>query len=569
MNRSAPLLLLVGMAVAFSAAACNYPGISAPTPFVFPTSNLALTAVFTPTDGLPATVVAPSAAIPTNTVTIDQDATHTPPASPISPSYTPTQTFVPPTAILAPTLTPVPPTPTRVLTQTPIPTVSYAGPGSRNGPSQIAAYQNQPLTIDGVFDDWEIERYGVGSIVAGAVNWNGEADLSARVMWSWDENNLYLAARVKDDVYVQNASGDQIYKGDSLEIFMDTNVSTDFYRQALDADDYQLGISPGSSQPGNSPEAYLWYPQAEAGTRQKVKVGAMPVEDGYRIEASIPWNIFGVNPKSGQHLGFAFSVSDNDKPGDRVQQSMVSNVATRSLTDPTTWGDLALSSSPARASNPQKRPGPSVNAVYFDQPPSLNTDFADWGQVSYPINQVAYGNDQWSNLADLSGNFKAGWDDDYLYLRVQVYDDRYVQNAKGQNLFKGDSLEILFDVNVPVDYYEQSLSGDDHQLGISPGSPGPGITPEAYLWFPQSNAGSRPQVRIAATATVDGYIVEAAIPWEIFGVLPAHGQHYGFAISISDNDQVERDVQQSMISNVARRGLTDPTTWGDLTLSQP
>ena len=62
----------------------------------------------------------------------------------------------------------------------------------------------------------------------------------------------------------------------------------------------------------------------------------------YRVEAAIPWNVFELSPVNGTHYGFCMSVSDNDNPGENAQQSMVSNVATRHLTDPTTWGDLQL-----------------------------------------------------------------------------------------------------------------------------------------------------------------------------------------------------------------------------------
>jgi hypothetical protein len=61
-----------------------------------------------------------------------------------------------------------------------------------------------------------------------------------------------------------------------------------------------------------------------------------------RYEVAIPWSVFEVKPKSGQHFGFVLSVSDNDNLSQNVQQKMVSNVKTRILTDPTTWGDLTL-----------------------------------------------------------------------------------------------------------------------------------------------------------------------------------------------------------------------------------
>ncbi len=61
-----------------------------------------------------------------------------------------------------------------------------------------------------------------------------------------------------------------------------------------------------------------------------------------RYEVAIPWTVFEVKPKSGQHFGFVLSISDNDNASANAQQTMVSNVKTRILVDPTTWGDLTL-----------------------------------------------------------------------------------------------------------------------------------------------------------------------------------------------------------------------------------
>ncbi len=138
----------------------------------------------------------------------------------------------------------------------------------------------------------------------------------------------------------------------------------------------------------------------------------------------------------------------------------------------------------------------------------------------------------------------------------------------GANLFKGDSLEILLDTDVSADFYVTTLSPDDFQLGISDGRPNVSGTKEAYLWLPTNIAGSRSSVKIASSRSdADGITrIEVAIPWTIFGITPASGDHFGFVLSASDNDNSADNVQQSMVSNVKTRVLTNPTTWGDLTL---
>jgi hypothetical protein len=44
--------------------------------------------------------------------------------------------------------------------------------------------------------------------------------------------------------------------------------------------------------------------------------------------------------------------------------------------------------------------------------------------------------------------------------------------------------------------------------------------------------------------------------------------HFGFALRINDDDDVDIDLQQSAVANVPGANLSDPTTWGDLVLTK-
>jgi hypothetical protein len=41
-------------------------------------------------------------------------------------------------------------------------------------------------------------------------------------------------------------------------------------------------------------------------------------------------------------MGLALNANDNDTPGTAAQEVMMSHVASRTLTDPTSWGTLTL-----------------------------------------------------------------------------------------------------------------------------------------------------------------------------------------------------------------------------------
>ena len=267
-KRGFPLLALSLLAIAMIA--CNFPFVSSPTPIVFPTPDLTMTAVFNPT------VTQGAIVFPTQT--------SLPPWS----SPTPTQISQLPTPL--PTNTPLPPTATPLPTATP--TKSYAGPDKRPKFSMIAYHFTNPPQIDGRLGEWKQDRYLIESVVFGKSNHSGPDDLSGRAMLGWDDNNLYVGIRVIDDKYVQNAKKADLFKGDSLDILLDTNVPKDYYLGALNGDDFQLGISPGSPNPNVNVEAYIWFPKSSEASRGDVITSARTREDGYVVESAIPWSIF-------------------------------------------------------------------------------------------------------------------------------------------------------------------------------------------------------------------------------------------------------------------------------------
>lgn len=243
-------------------------------------------------------------------------------------------------------------------------------------------------------------------------------------------------------------------------------------------------------------------------------------------------------------------------------------------TKPTTAANPSATKTSAPAATatvPSTRTRTQVVAKYIDKALTIDGDWGEWKDLTteYPMNNVVWGKQNWSNADDLSGSFHVGWDNTYLYIAAKIHDDKYVQNATGENIYLGDGLEVLLDTNLQGDYYYNKLSPDDFQLGIAPGRPDPAAgNREAYLWFPSNLAHSRSDVKIGSILEDGVYRVEAAIPWSLFEITPTNGGHYGFALSANDNDDPNHNLQQSMISNVAGRVLADPTTWGDLQLTK-
>jgi hypothetical protein len=230
-------------------------------------------------------------------------------------------------------------------------TVSSPGsaPASPDGPilvtTAVAAHRRpQPPTIDGFLDEWtSFPAYHSAHRVYAHSSWNGRETLQAFWYLAWDDDHLYVAATVVDDVHVQTQPGNLAYRGDSLELQIDTNVAAglDYLTPAV----YQILLSPGDFE-ALPPSAFRFRGNDQRQIRDApghaIRVAARKTLNGYTLEAAIPWRDLGVTPYAGLVLGLALNANDNDTPGAAVQEVMVSNVPGRMLTNPATWGTITL-----------------------------------------------------------------------------------------------------------------------------------------------------------------------------------------------------------------------------------
>lgn len=208
-----------------------------------------------------------------------------------------------------------------------------------------AAYFNTPPQLDGDLSEWAgLTAVSINHITEQKESWNGIMDLEAYWQMGWDEQNLYFAVTIKDDIHVQANEPKFAYYGDSLELQLDTDRNGD-WGAIVNQDDFQYVISPGNFA-GLRPSAFRFqgndanFPTDAPGTQARIT--AVSTTDGYIIEAAIPWTDIGVQPQEGLVLGAALSVNDNDKPGVADQELMLSHIASRRWRDPTSWGTMTL-----------------------------------------------------------------------------------------------------------------------------------------------------------------------------------------------------------------------------------
>lgn len=221
---------------------------------------------------------------------------------------------------------------------------SSAAPGQPGSGQVVAVRLATPPTIDADFSDWPEGPTAVSNHVVHRSNDVTRAP-NARAVWQmgWDGTYLYVATAVTDAVHVQTQQGNQVWRGDSLELQIETNPARN--GRTLGPTNFQIALSPGNFT-DIPPSAFRFQGRADGAMRDapghNIIVAAQQTGDGYLLEAAIPWSDLNMTPAPGQRLGLALNLNDNDTPNTARQEMMLSNVSTRLFADPASWGMLTL-----------------------------------------------------------------------------------------------------------------------------------------------------------------------------------------------------------------------------------
>lgn len=226
-----------------------------------------------------------------------------------------------------------------------------------NTPDLSAAQVDKPITIDGDLSEWKglpcFDAKRADQVSFGdPAQWGGPQDLSGRVCYAWDAQNLYVSFRVWDDQIVQVNSGANLWEGDHVELWFDTQLQLDFDSNQAGDDDFQVGISPGDFK-AVKPDFYIFTPpgaqeravQLPSISGDKVEFSVARTADGYTGEVKLPATVLkGLRLSPDNTIGVSFEPSDTDTPGSSAQEMMIS-LAPKSSSqwgNPTNWNNLTL-----------------------------------------------------------------------------------------------------------------------------------------------------------------------------------------------------------------------------------
>jgi len=135
--------------------------------------------------------------------------------------------------------------------------------------------------------------------------WGGKNDMSYAGFMMWDEDNLYLAVDLKDNVHTQNDTGTNVWRGDGLQLGICKPGDKVFNEIAVSltkggAEVYEFNTNFGVS----------------AGMIEKAECEIIRTNGGTSYEVKIPWSeLLGANFKAEDGAEIMFSMLANDADG--------------------------------------------------------------------------------------------------------------------------------------------------------------------------------------------------------------------------------------------------------------
>jgi len=209
--------------------------------------------------------------------------------------------------------------------------------------------------------------------------------------------------------------------------------------------------------------------------------------------------------------------------------------------------------------------------------PEIDGDLADWASVPerYRLSEVVFRDQDVTDRlgADSPGVVALEYDEEALYLAVVSEDDVYSQANTGNQIWRGDALDINL-TTAGTDQVSGRPDGDDFQLTMTP-QDADGAT--AAVWFTgngNSFADNTTDLRVslAGAVSADGsWVLEAAIAWSVFGLDgPPPGDIAALvAVFDSDGEEVDGAPRQTVILGHTGAEFQRPQTWGTLTFQRP
>lgn len=134
---------------------------------------------------------------------------------------------------------------------------------------------------------------------------------------------------------------------------------------------------------------------------------------------------------------------------------------------------------------------------------------------------------------DLKGEIRFVWDRDALYFAASVTDQDVVVHNTARDIWRDDLFELYVDPQGDGLYWD---GHEDFQIGFRPHRKNDAV--EVWSWFQGGDNPSEEGMILAAGYVHEtGYVIEGAIRWHYFDLLPEGGQILNLSVALHDIDR--------------------------------
>jgi hypothetical protein len=214
--------------------------------------------------------------------------------------------------------------------------------------------------------------------------------------------------------------------------------------------------------------------------------------------------------------------------------------------------------------------------------PNIDGDFAKWEDgplyVLDSASKIRAGRNLWKGPAQSSARVALGWDDDYLYVGVDVTNPEVYQPFFERGIEKGDGFQIALETAFRKNFLAVRPAGDEYSLWFSPGDfkeVKPSVfSVEDYLPLRPHKHDYNREIKSAWKKTAHGYAGDIAIPVSFFdGGKFTAGYEIGFAFNVQKVfpspqavEQEELIVFTSKADHLFRTSINNPSSLQRLVL---
>ncbi len=216
------------------------------------------------------------------------------------------------------------------------------------------------VAIDGNGDDWGEKGLVVHALATRNAKMWAPDNFDQTLRIGWTDKGLAILVRVRDNAVKEYPNVNELWRADSVEIFMTHQVGMD--------EGYQIVLGPGADP--RFPKARKRFYDRRRTTRGNpltAEVSGSKTPDGYLLEALLPWNNLKIKPATGREFGLQVFVNDDDtgqtgRNANRVMWHPGGHPA--SDRNPRAYHTLRLAAEPSPPSGFTRAPAPGPDGIY-------------------------------------------------------------------------------------------------------------------------------------------------------------------------------------------------------------